>query len=164
MDLFEDLPEPSGKSGQSSSSLSLYDDIPTNKKSPVKPSTASSQPSLYDDISSTKGMSRQSSLTLFDDMPAPKEGSDGKTASNRDSVKRKLEESRKESRVKKQKTAAKYSINSYLSERQGEREDMQDAHLIVEDFTKEFTDLHPSIYRMSLYGVFDGHGGVKASR
>ena len=49
-------------------------------------------------------MLSQSSLTLFDDMPAPKEGSDEKTASNGDSVKRKLEESRKESRVKKQKT------------------------------------------------------------
>ena len=38
-----------------------------------------------------------------------------------------------------------YSVRSYLKERQGERDEMQDAHLIIEDFTKEFTDLHHSM-------------------
>ena len=38
-----------------------------------------------------------------------------------------------------------YSVRSYLKERKGERDEMQDAHLIIEDFTKEFTDLHHSM-------------------
>ncbi|XP_060553642.1 LOW QUALITY PROTEIN: integrin-linked kinase-associated serine/threonine phosphatase 2C-like, partial [Ruditapes philippinarum] len=65
---------------------------------------------------------------------------------------------------KKQKLGIVYEIDSYIVERQGEREDMQDAHLIMQDFTSEIPNLHSSIYRVSLYGVFDGHGGVRASR
>lgn len=163
MDIFEDLAEPTTKPGQSSSGSSLYKDIPTKKDSSLNQSANSSQPSLYDDISANKEVSSQSSQSLFDDMPAPKDGCDEQSATNGESVKRKLGDSTSDSSVKKHKTA-RYSISSYLTERQGEREEMQDAHLMVEDFTKEFTDLHPSIYRMSLYGVFDGHGGVKASR
>ena len=41
--------------------------------------------------------------------------------------------------------AAAYKISSYLSERKGERDEMQDAHLILEDYSKEFADLHPSM-------------------
>lgn len=58
----------------------------------------------------------------------------------------------------------KYGLKGYVADRQGEREDMQDSHVIMDDFTKSMTNLHPSIHRLCVYAVFDGHGGVRASR
>lgn len=57
-----------------------------------------------------------------------------------------------------------YAMRCYVADRKGEREEMQDAHIQIDDYTKMFTSLHPSIGRLALYGVFDGHGGARASR
>ncbi|KAK7497895.1 hypothetical protein BaRGS_00010766 [Batillaria attramentaria] len=57
-----------------------------------------------------------------------------------------------------------YPLHCYVADRKGEREEMQDAYLQVDDFTKSFSNLHPSIGRLAVYGVFDGHGGARASR
>ena len=39
----------------------------------------------------------------------------------------------------------KYELFSHLAERQGEREDMQDAHIIIKDYASLFPNLHPSM-------------------
>ncbi|KAK3714352.1 hypothetical protein RRG08_017191 [Elysia crispata] len=57
-----------------------------------------------------------------------------------------------------------YNLKGYVADRQGEREDMQDAHVLMDDFLKHVPEVHKSITRLALYAVFDGHGGVRASR
>ncbi|RUS88689.1 hypothetical protein EGW08_003504 [Elysia chlorotica] len=58
----------------------------------------------------------------------------------------------------------RYNLKGYVADRQGEREDMQDAHVLMDDFLKHVPECHKSITRLALYAVFDGHGGVRASR
>lgn len=158
MDLFDDLPEPSSKPAHSSGTSVVA--VSSNKAVPD-----TSKASLYDDIFVNEELSEKPKKPLLADDTDKSKVGEGKSASiNGDESKRKLDEQAEvDSKTKKLKRAI-YSINSYLAERKGERDEMQDAHLIIEDFTKELTDLHPTVYRMSLYGVFDGHGGVKASR
>ncbi|KAG1704746.1 Integrin-linked kinase-associated serine/threonine phosphatase 2C [Nymphon striatum] len=57
-----------------------------------------------------------------------------------------------------------FDINYCVAERQGERNDMQDAHVVCEDFKSHVSDLDLSVCRLSLYGLFDGHGGARASQ
>ena len=38
-----------------------------------------------------------------------------------------------------------YKLKGYIGERRGEREDMQDAHTIIDDFTPQFTSLPNSM-------------------
>ncbi|XP_054062215.1 integrin-linked kinase-associated serine/threonine phosphatase 2C isoform X1 [Rissa tridactyla] len=55
-------------------------------------------------------------------------------------------------------------LKGYVAERKGEREDMQDAHVILNDITEECQPLPSQITRVSYFAVFDGHGGVRASK
>lgn len=57
----------------------------------------------------------------------------------------------------------KFALKGYHGERRGEREDMQDAHTIIDDFTPQFEALPNDISRVAYYGVFDGHAGHRAS-
>ncbi|VDK83109.1 unnamed protein product [Cylicostephanus goldi] len=43
--------------------------------------------------------------------------------------------------------------------RQGQRDDMQDAHLLLHDFDLEL----PFVKRCALYAIFDGHAGARAA-
>nr|XP_060624074.1 integrin-linked kinase-associated serine/threonine phosphatase 2C isoform X1 [Anolis sagrei ordinatus] len=54
-------------------------------------------------------------------------------------------------------------LKGYVAERKGEREEMQDAHVILNDITEECSPLPSQITRVSYFAVFDGHGGVRAS-
>lgn len=56
-----------------------------------------------------------------------------------------------------------YSLKGFVKELKGERDEMQDAHVVINDYAAQFESLHPSICRMALYGVFDGHGGARAA-
>jgi len=69
-----------------------------------------------------------------------------------------------EEKKKLMKKPCKFCMKGYVADRQGEREDMQDSHLIQDNFHLNLTHLNPSIHRLSIYAVFDGHGGVRASR
>ncbi|XP_061492475.1 integrin-linked kinase-associated serine/threonine phosphatase 2C isoform X2 [Rhineura floridana] len=55
-------------------------------------------------------------------------------------------------------------LKGYVAERKGEREEMQDAHVILNDITEECSPLPSQISRVSYFAVFDGHGGVRASK
>ncbi|KAL5013947.1 hypothetical protein ScPMuIL_008217 [Solemya velum] len=80
--------------------------------------------------------------------------------------KRKFEagDSQPNSQTTKQRLSVKYEVKAFAAERKGEREEMQDAHVIINDFTDKFTNLDPSISRIAVYAIFDGHGGARASR
>ncbi|KAJ1363770.1 hypothetical protein KIN20_023704 [Parelaphostrongylus tenuis] len=49
---------------------------------------------------------------------------------------------------------------SVLGCRRGEREDMQDAHLLLDNFALG----KPFVKRCSLYAIFDGHAGARAAK
>ncbi|XP_075013813.1 integrin-linked kinase-associated serine/threonine phosphatase 2C isoform X2 [Calonectris borealis] len=159
MDLFGDLPEPgssaAGKEAQKGPLL--FDDLPP----------ASS-------ADSGKGGS-----LLFDDLPPASSGDTASSASEQVSSagshgkgeKRKsLEEEEKNGREELvEKKVCKGSVGilglkGYVAERKGEREDMQDAHVILNDITEECQPLPSQITRVSYFAVFDGHGGVRASK
>ncbi|XP_014662401.1 PREDICTED: integrin-linked kinase-associated serine/threonine phosphatase 2C-like [Priapulus caudatus] len=56
-----------------------------------------------------------------------------------------------------------YHLQAYVAERKGEREEMQDAYVIIENYR---LDVSPdaSIQQMAYYAVFDGHAGARASQ
>ena len=60
----------------------------------------------------------------------------------------------------------KYLLKGYVTERMGEREDMQDAHVIMDDFEPEFNDdeIPPDVSRLAYYAIFDGHAGAEAAK
>lgn len=39
-----------------------------------------------------------------------------------------------------------YQIQGYFAEKKGEREEMQDFHVLIDDFHKQIPHLHPSMY------------------
>lgn len=41
--------------------------------------------------------------------------------------------------------AVKYRLTPFFAERQGERDEMQDEHVLMEDITNQISNLHPSV-------------------
>ena len=39
-----------------------------------------------------------------------------------------------------------FKLNGFLAERKGEREEMQDSHVIIDDFTSEIAHLSPEMW------------------
>lgn len=72
---------------------------------------------------------------------------------------------RKKSKKSDANTGSVYLLKSFQAERQGERDEMQDAYLLLDDCTKDFTSFNcgQTIERAAFYGMFDGHGGSRAS-
>ncbi|KAM6442309.1 integrin-linked kinase-associated serine/threonine phosphatase 2C [Liasis olivaceus] len=160
MDLFGDLPEPTPpavaaveKEGQKGSLL--FDDLP-----PVSNTDLGAGGSL-----------------LFDDLPPASSGNSASHPTEHVSLpvsygkgeKRKSTEGEKngsEELVEKKVckgAAGILGLKGYVAERKGEREEMQDAHVILNDITEECGPLSSQITRVSYFAVFDGHGGVRAS-
>ncbi|OPJ67240.1 integrin-linked kinase-associated serine/threonine phosphatase 2C [Patagioenas fasciata monilis] len=159
MDLFGDLPEPG---------------------SSVPGKEAQKEPLLFDDLPPATGVgSGRGGSLLFDDLPPASSGDTASSAAEQVSSggshgkgeKRKsLEEEEKNGREELvEKKVCKGSVGilglkGYVAERKGEREDMQDAHVILNDITEECQPLPSQITRVSYFAVFDGHGGVRASK
>ncbi|XP_047629881.1 integrin-linked kinase-associated serine/threonine phosphatase 2C isoform X1 [Phacochoerus africanus] len=61
-------------------------------------------------------------------------------------------------------SSAIFGLKGYVAERKGEREEMQDAHVILNDITEECRPPSSLITRVSYFAVFDGHGGIRASK
>ena len=86
---------------------------------------------------------RPTAPSLFDDLPPESEGaknSDGTTLG-----KHKSHDCDGEVEAKKPKLSH-YTLKAYIGERRGEREDMQDAHTIIDDFTLQFPALPNNMY------------------
>ena len=55
-------------------------------------------------------------------------------------------------------------LKSYVAERKGERDEMQDAHILLDDCSSDYSQFVPlKAKRVAYYAVFDGHGGSKAA-
>lgn len=56
------------------------------------------------------------------------------------------------------------TLRSYIAERKGERDEMQDASISLLDCSSDYSQLKPKINRVSYFAVFDGHAGSRASQ
>lgn len=115
---------------------------------------------------------------LFEDLPPASSGKSGTPDTSASQVeknegkgtKRKTSEEEKngsEELVEKKVCKASSEIlrlKGYVAERKGEREEMQDAHVILNDITEECSPPSSLITRVSYFAVFDGHGGIRASK
>lgn len=86
--------------------------------------------------------------SLFDDLPPE---SDSIKNSNSTSLgKHKSHdgegETSSEEAKKPKLSASLYKLKAYIGERRGEREDMQDAHTIIDDFSSQFPALPNNMY------------------
>ncbi|XP_041378111.1 integrin-linked kinase-associated serine/threonine phosphatase 2C-like [Gigantopelta aegis] len=138
--------------------MDIFSDLPQPSSSPVK-NTSGSKAKFPVSVPATD---RGDNSGLFGDLPPADDADDKQKIRN----KRKSEDSIQNENQKhvKTETSARYILKGYVADRRGEREEMQDAHVLVDNFLDEFQDLHPSIHHLSLYCVFDGHGGSRASR
>ncbi|KAM9358602.1 integrin-linked kinase-associated serine/threonine phosphatase 2C [Symphorus nematophorus] len=55
-------------------------------------------------------------------------------------------------------------LRGYAAARRGERDEMQDAHVLLPDMSSCLSSLPGQVSRVSYFAVFDGHGGARASR
>ncbi|XP_029529798.2 integrin-linked kinase-associated serine/threonine phosphatase 2C isoform X1 [Oncorhynchus nerka] len=55
-------------------------------------------------------------------------------------------------------------LKGYVAARRGEREEMQDAHILLSDMKSCLSTLPTTVSRLAYFAVFDGHGGARASR
>ncbi|CAN9510864.1 unnamed protein product [Ophioblennius macclurei] len=120
-------------------------------------------------------------MDLFGDLPEPGQSSVSLPAAvktsreeeeeeeeERKRSKRRREEEEKEEKEEergKTKKVCKEGLpvfRGYVAARRGEREEMQDAHVLMPDLS--VTSLPPHVSRVSYFAVFDGHGGSRASR
>ncbi|XP_063409827.1 integrin-linked kinase-associated serine/threonine phosphatase 2C-like [Mytilus trossulus] len=102
--------------------------------------------------------------SLYDDLSVQSQtvkGASGPQKRNADSADLSSTHDDKTSKIK---TSVKFKLKGFYKERRGEREEMQDAHVIIDDYTKEFSKLDPSVYRLAIFAVYDGHAGSRASR
>lgn len=55
-------------------------------------------------------------------------------------------------------------LKGYVAARRGERDEMQDAHVVLPDMSSYLSTLPGQVSNVSYFAVFDGHGGARASR
>ncbi|XP_050821526.1 integrin-linked kinase-associated serine/threonine phosphatase 2C isoform X1 [Gopherus flavomarginatus] len=154
----------------------LFDDLPPSSSSGKEAQTG---PLLFDDLPPVSSAdSGTGGPLLFDDLPPASSGDSASCITEQVSAvgnhgkgeKRKVseeEENGHEELVEKKVCKASggiFGLKGYMAERKGEREEMQDAHVILNDITEECRPLPPQITRVSYFAVFDGHGGVRASK
>ncbi|XP_009461121.1 PREDICTED: integrin-linked kinase-associated serine/threonine phosphatase 2C [Nipponia nippon] len=116
-------------------------------------------PLLFDDLPSASSADSASSATE----QVSSAGSHGK-GEKRKSLEEEEKNGREELVEKKVWSVGILGLKGYVAERKGEREDMQDAHVILNNITEECQPLPSQITRVSYFAVFDGHGGVRASK
>lgn len=122
-------------------------------------------------------------MDLFDDLPEPTHTSGPVSAAvtarpqptkeeeqeKEKRLKRKREDAecyadKKEEEVKKVCKEGLPVLKGYVAARRGEREEMQDAHVLLPDMSGCLSALPAQVSRVSYFAVFDGHGGARASR
>ncbi|XP_026082916.1 integrin-linked kinase-associated serine/threonine phosphatase 2C-like isoform X4 [Carassius auratus] len=109
-------------------------------------------------------------MDLFDDLPEPTNDPGPVKAKKPEEEergeKRKRDVSSQDTEVedKKQEEKKVYlpKLMGFVSARRGEREEMQDAHVLLPELTA--TNLPSQVSRLAYFAVFDGHGGARASQ
>ncbi|KAK7881952.1 hypothetical protein WMY93_028126 [Mugilogobius chulae] len=113
-------------------------------------------------------------MDLFGDLPEPtqtqtsaplqsNEGNDDQEVS----VKRKASDEEEEEEpveVKRVCTEGLPALRGFVAARRGERDEMQDAHVLLPDMNSLMSAQPKSVSRLSYFAVFDGHGGARASK
>ncbi|XP_077205365.1 integrin-linked kinase-associated serine/threonine phosphatase 2C isoform X5 [Paroedura picta] len=167
MDLFGDLPEPAPPAAAAATTAAAAE------------KEGEREAVLFDDLPavSSTDLGAGGSL-LFDDLPPassdnlgshPTERVSSPESHGRGMKRRSTEGEKNGSEELVEKKVCKGSsgilgLKGYVAERKGEREEMQDAHIILNDITEECSPLPAQITRVSYFAVFDGHGGVRASK
>ncbi|XP_049582100.1 integrin-linked kinase-associated serine/threonine phosphatase 2C isoform X1 [Syngnathus scovelli] len=122
-------------------------------------------------------------MDLFDDLPEPTQTGPGSAAvavsprsakninEEEKSTKRKRQDEEcdvpskaEEEEVKKVCREGLPMLRGFVAARRGEREEMQDAHVLLPDMSSCLSPLPAQISGASYFAVFDGHGGTRASR
>ncbi|XP_074497001.1 integrin-linked kinase-associated serine/threonine phosphatase 2C isoform X2 [Sebastes fasciatus] len=126
-------------------------------------------------------------MDLFDDLPEPTHTCTGPvpaavTARPQDTEEEEEEEEEEKRLKRKREDAECYAdikeeeevkkvckeglpvLKGYVAVRRGEREEMQDAHILLPDMSGCLSALPGQVSRVSYFAVFDGHGGARASR
>ncbi|XP_065891028.1 integrin-linked kinase-associated serine/threonine phosphatase 2C-like isoform X2 [Dysidea avara] len=114
---------------------------------------------LFDDLppaTDTPTKVDNSAASLFDDIPPASE--------NEPAAKRKTEDIESDDVKRPKVSTVRYSLRGFIGERRGERVDMQDAHVILDNLLPLFSTQPKKYSRMAYYGVFDGHAGPRASQ
>ncbi|XP_033372581.1 integrin-linked kinase-associated serine/threonine phosphatase 2C isoform X3 [Parus major] len=159
MDLFGDLPEPGAAAGKDAhKGPLLFDDLPPSSSA----DSGKEGSLLFDGLPPASSSDPASSATK----QVSSAGSQEK-GQKRKSLEEEEEKNGREELVEKKVCKGSVGIlglKGYVAERKGEREDMQDAHVILNDITEECQPLPSQITRVSYFAVFDGHGGVRASK
>lgn len=108
-------------------------------------------------------------MDLFDDLPEPtNEPAPVKLQQEERGEKRKRSISSEQTEVQDDKQEEKKvckgfaKLTGFVSARRGEREEMQDAHVLLPDLN--ITCLPSQVSRLAYFAVFDGHGGARASQ
>lgn len=108
-------------------------------------------------------------MDLFNDLPEPKNTTESQATDElNENRKRESTESNERSNKKLNSTVGEKQIGSlsfrgYFAERQGERETMEDRHVIIEDYKKYLNNVPSDLESLSYYAVFDGHAGHRAA-
>ncbi|GAB6019959.1 hypothetical protein CHUAL_001488 [Chamberlinius hualienensis] len=118
-------------------------------------------------------------MDLFDDLPEPvnrnsnaeerkaeclkrnSEDDDEKTSKRRRSTENERNSAAEDEGCAVEGGERRLKLRGCVAERKGERESMEDAHVIIDQYNSYVNDCTESA--VSFYGVFDGHAGSKAS-
>ncbi|KAM6933883.1 integrin-linked kinase-associated serine/threonine phosphatase 2C [Xenentodon cancila] len=117
-------------------------------------------------------------MDLFDDLPEPTHSSGPPAAAvtaqpqttndeeqEEKTPKRRREDAEEvEEKIKKVCKEGFPALKAYVAARRGEREEMQDAHVLLPDMSSSLASLPEHVSQLSYFAVFDGHGGARASR
>ncbi|XP_078785929.1 integrin-linked kinase-associated serine/threonine phosphatase 2C isoform X3 [Oryzias latipes] len=109
-------------------------------------------------------------MDLFDDLPEPTQTSgrlSAPSASDEEeerTAKRRREDGGEDVEVKRVCKEGLPELKAYVAARRGEREEMQDAHVLLPDLMGFLPSQPELVSRLSYFAVFDGHGGARASR
>ncbi|XP_077397137.1 integrin-linked kinase-associated serine/threonine phosphatase 2C isoform X1 [Festucalex cinctus] len=114
-------------------------------------------------------------MDLFDDLPEPTQTGPVSPRSAKDideeekRIKRKREDEECDAPLKDEEETKKVCreglpvLRGYVAAKRGEREEMQDAHVLLPDMSGSLLTLPTQISGVSYFAVFDGHGGSRAS-
>ncbi|GAU97666.1 hypothetical protein RvY_08923-2 [Ramazzottius varieornatus] len=136
MDLFDGLPDP----------LSSGVDVPVFQDGSAKVISSGNAIHVTGETSAEPAVARKRSLQPEEAKSEVASGVDNHTA--------------KKFRCGAQGSAMK----GYVMEIQGERDDMEDFHCLVDTIDDSRISAHPDICSAAFYAVFDGHAGRRASR
>ncbi|XP_027393882.1 integrin-linked kinase-associated serine/threonine phosphatase 2C isoform X2 [Bos indicus x Bos taurus] len=161
MDLFGDLPEPERSPRPAAGKEAQKASLPFDRLPPASSTdSGSGGPLLFDDLPpASSGDSGSLDTSLSEEVKNEGKGAKRKASDE--------EKNGSEELVEKKVCKASsviFSLKGYVAERKGEREEMQDAHVILNDITAECQPPSALVTRVSYFAVFDGHGGIRASK